>query len=166
MLRLMAPDESHRDEVMAMRAEWEGIRSPSRLFFGESYDEFLQVVSGDPVRVGEGLVPANLYLLVDDISGRVLGALQLRHHIDHPRLRDAGGHIGYGVRTSERGRGYATEMLRLGLEHARELGLDRVLVSCLDTNIASAKVIETNGGVYERMTEQDGEPLRLYWITL
>lgn len=87
-----------------MRAEWTGIRSPSRLFYGADFGEFIETVSGDPTREGEGLVPANLYLLEDDVSDRVLGALQLRHHINHPRLRDAGGHIGYGIRPSERGK--------------------------------------------------------------
>jgi len=57
-------------------------------------------------------------------------------------------------------------MLRLGLPEAKKIGLEKVLITCYDDNIASAKVIENNGGVFERFTEKEGKKLRRYWITL
>ena len=45
-----------------------------------------------------------------------------------------------------RGKGYGTQMLRFALEKARALGIERALVTCDDNNIASARVIENNGG--------------------
>ncbi|MEU9960460.1 GNAT family N-acetyltransferase [Streptomyces sp. NPDC050982] len=75
-------------------------------------------------------------------------------------MRDFGGHIGYGVRPTARRQGYATAMLRDVLPHARDLGLDRVLVTCDTTNVGSRKVIEANGGEFE---DERGGKLR-FWI--
>lgn len=57
-------------------------------------------------------------------------------------------------------------MLALALEEAKKLGLEKVLITCHDVNIGSCRVIEKNGGIFERYTEKDGEKMRRYWITL
>ncbi len=75
-----------------------------------------------------------------------LGRVSVRHRLD-PALEVVGGHVGYTVRPSERGRGHATAMLRAVLPHARALGIDPALVTCAVTNIGSRKVIEAGGGV-------------------
>ena len=75
-----------------------------------------------------------------------LGELTIRHKLNR-RLRYKGGHIGYSVRPSRRRRGYATAMLRLSLPVANGFGIDPALITCDDTNIASRRVIEANGGV-------------------
>jgi predicted acetyltransferase len=94
----------------------------------------------------EGYVPASTYWLV--CGGRVIGTCNLRHRLTEA-LRDFGGHIGYSVRPSERRKGYGTRMLKLALEEARLLGVRRALVTCAADNIASARVIENNGGVLD-----------------
>jgi predicted acetyltransferase len=71
-----------------------------------------------------------------------------------------GGHIGYDVRPSARRRGHATAMLRAALPVARGLGIESALVTCDEDNVASRKVIEANGGVFE---DQRGDKLR-FWI--
>ena len=58
-------------------------------------------------------VNSTLFFLVDESTRDIIGALHIRHHIDHPKLIETGGHIGYGVRPSERGKGYAMQMLAL-----------------------------------------------------
>ena len=73
---------------------------------------------------------------------------------------------GYSVRPSERGQGYAKEMLRQDLEICRAFGLDKVLVTCARDNIASEKTILANGGVYEREVLVDGIYIKRYWIKL
>jgi predicted acetyltransferase len=96
---------------------------------------------------------------------RYLGAISLRHSLND-NLREVGGHIGYGVRPSERRRGLAGWALAETLDRARGLGLDRVLITCLVTNVASARTIEGAGGVFEDVRSHAGEPYRRYWIAL
>lgn len=161
-----------------MISEWRSFEvptSPGKLFAGESFEEFLEIVWKDVTANPDG-VNSHLFFLVErpwasEASWRVederiLWAIQVRHSIDHPRLIEVGGHIGYGVRPSERGKWYATEMLRFSLLEAKKLWLEKVLITCLDDNIPSAKVIENNGGVFERYAYRDEKKYRRYWITL
>jgi predicted acetyltransferase len=88
-----------------------------------------------------------------------LGRIVVRHRLT-PTLLEAGGHIGYDIRPSARRRGHATNMLRHGLGVARRLGIDRALITCDADNVASRRVIEKNGGVFE---DQRGPKLR-FWV--
>jgi len=92
------------------------------------------------------LVPATQFMLVRKDDNKVLGFLQIRHEFND-YLSKFGGHIGYSVRPSERRKGYAKEMLRMALPFCREIGLDRVLITCIDGNVGSEKTILSNGGV-------------------
>lgn len=86
------------------------------------------------------------------------------HHELNDALRVEGGHIGYDTVPSFRGRGIATEMLRQALPVARALGLSEVLLTCDDTNAASIRVIEKNGGVLrEKKAPGAGRPLKRYY---
>ena len=113
-----------------------------------------------------GKVPSHVYLAKRESDGKMVGIIDLRHHIDHPVLSVWGGHIGYSVRVSEQKRGYGTEMLRLLLPIAAERGLKRVLITCTDGNIGSEKIIRYNGGVYEKSVTVEGETIKRFWITL
>jgi predicted acetyltransferase len=118
---------------------------------------------------GEGLpdghVPQSTLWLV--ARGRILGDCDIRWQLNEA-LEDYGGHIGYGVRPSDRGQGYGTLILRLALDRARELGLRRVLVSCDATNVASSRVIERNRGrlASESYSDRAGRVTKRYWIEL
>ena len=91
--------------------------------------------------------------------------MNIRHYLNEALLRD-GGHIGDGVRTSERRKGIATKMIGLALDECRKLGIDRVLMVCDKDNIGSAKSIINNGGVLENEII-DGEVIeQRYWIEL
>jgi len=117
------------------------------------------------VDLPEGHVPVSTFVLMR--RGRILGACTLRHCLTDA-LREYGGHISYGVRPSERGKGYATLMLTRMLQEATERGLERVLLTCASDNPASARVIEKNGGILESegFTEEAGKSVRRYWIEL
>ena len=115
--------------------------------------------------VPPGHVASDTYVLKDD-TGRIYGMASLRHELTDALLV-SGGHIGYGIRPSERGKGYGTRQLALALEKYRERGVDKVLVTCDQDNAASAKVAMHNGGILgDEIVEEDGNILQRYWITL
>lgn len=103
--------------------------------------------------------------LVADVDGVVVGRSSLRFELNE-FLRTLGGHIGYAVRPQFRGRGYATEILRQSVDLLRARGISPVLVTCDDDNLASARVIESNGGVLESVVPGVADmPKRRYWIS-
>ncbi len=106
------------------------------------------------------------YGLFREGDGRLLGLLQIWLELKG-YLVNFGGHIGYCVRPSERRKGYAVKMLRLALDICRDKGLEKVLVTCLEDNVGSAKTIEACGGVFEKMVYDDRNymaNLKRYWI--
>ncbi len=109
----------------------------------------------------EGFVAHSAYWLVLEGTS-VVGVSNLRHELT-PFLRHEGGHIGYGVRPSARGKGFATEMLRQTLARAAELRLERVLIACDADNEPSVKTIVRNGGVLEadNVRAHDGRARRV-----
>ena len=111
-------------------------------------------------------VPSHMYLAIRRRDDKVVGVIDLRHHINHPILGTWGGHCGYSVRPSERGKGYAKEMLRLNMLNARSMGIEKLLITCELKNAASEKTILANGGVYEKTINVDGRKLKRYWITV
>ena len=109
-------------------------------------------------------VPSTTYFAIRESDNRLVGIIDLRHHIDHPILGTWGGHCGYSVRPSERGKGYAKEMLRLNIQNARKMAIPKLLVVCSETNAASEKTILANGGVFEKAIDIDGCIMKRYWI--
>jgi predicted acetyltransferase len=130
----------------------------------EAYVQFLNE-GADESKLADGFVPHSTYWLMDS-SHRILGAVNIRHQLNQ-KLLESGGHIGYGIRPSERRKGYASELLRQSLQITRDLGLEQVLVVCDQTNTASERTILKNGGVLEsEFIEADGNVVRRHWITL
>lgn len=111
------------------------------------------------------LSPQTTYGVFKD--NKLIGMFHLRHVIKG-ELINHGGNIGYLIRPSERKKGYGTKMLELALDKAKELNLDKVLISCREENIASKKVIEKNGGIYENnyYDKEKDNTYRRYWIHL
>lgn len=95
-------------------------------------------------------------------DGAVIGFVSFRHALGNEFLRTEGGHIGYSIRPSYRRQGHAARALALTLDRAREIGLDRVLLTCEEPNVASARTIESQGGVFESVFKDK----RRYWIEL
>ena len=167
---LKFPEFNDKSSCLSMFSEWRDFEttptSPGRLFVWESYEEFLDIITTDVTANPHG-VNSTLFFFMEDEE--ILGAIQVRHHIDHPRLSLEGeghGHIGYGLRPSARGKWLANVMLSLGLEEARKLGIEKVVVSADETNPASWKTIEHCGGVLYDTKEENGKILKIYTIVL
>ena len=120
----------------------------------------------DPAKVRPGLVPQTVFWVLDR-ADRVVGMVKVRHRLNR-RLLIHGGHIGYYIRPSERGKGYGKEALRLALKKLRALGVKKALVTVSPDNIPSARVVLANGGRL-RSIVSDPETRRMvarYWIRL
>jgi len=118
----------------------------------------------DNLEKGKHLVPNSVWFLLDIDRNRLLGAVNIRHELNDFLLKE-GGHIGDGIRPSERRKGYATKMIELALLECKRLGIKKVLITCNKDNIASAKSIINNGGILENeIIDSDGELLQRYWI--
>lgn len=171
--RLVRPTEVQLEKVRAYRQAFldagDSLDGTGPLRRCEDPKEWLRQVRlmEDPATVPEGRVLATQYLCVREEDGTVLGMLQLRHYLNE-YLEKYAGHIGYSVRPDERRKGVAKWMLREALPICRELGLERVMISCLTDNEASRRTILANGGVYENTVYEpdDNEWLERYWITL
>ena len=164
-LHLRQPEASDREQVMAYREEFLAIDSrmdgTCALDQYDDFDAWLANVRAysAPETTPAGKVPATQYLALDE-NEHLVGMVNLRHCLND-YLLEFGGHIGYSVRPADRKNGYAIQMLKLALDEAKALGLDRVRIACDRYNIASAKTIQANGGVLdgERYDPQDGTPL-------
>lgn len=116
-----------------------------------------------------GVVPQQTYWLLrqDEDGAAILGEIRLRPELPPP-FEQYHGHIGYNIRPSQRGKGYATLQLALVLQEARRHGLSRVMLTIDGDNPPSVRVIEKNGGTldYQRPSPESGELLSCYWIEL
>jgi predicted acetyltransferase len=131
----------------------------------QDFAAFVARKLADSNRRTETFVPkTHLWAVAEE---QFVGRISIHHELNDA-LRVEGGHIGYDTVPSFRGRGVATEMLRQALPVARALGLTEVLLTCDDTNAASIRVIEKNGGSLRETKALDpNRPLkRYYWITL
>jgi len=117
------------------------------------------------VGLDKGLIRYATYWLVDEKKDVIYGVSRLRHTLSEVSLKE-GGHIGYDVPPSRRNDGNATELLRQTLVKAGSMGIKRVLMTCDSDNIASARVIEKNGGVLENRVISDytRKFVCRYWI--
>lgn len=142
-----------------------------RSHFGGFVDRLRNSAGGQDLPPGH--VQSSEFWLLDCSSASLVGIIRLRH-ILNAYLEERGGHIGYAVHPAARRRGYGTWMLSTLLAWLREpawqqahgLALTRVLVTCHRENIASARVIVTNGGQLENQVWSEGEWVSRYWISL
>lgn len=170
-IQLVRLTDEYREKLFEMLTEWKSDiienqtdMSPRAIWTNdfhdfENYVEKLEVKE----ETENGWVPDTTLFCLDEDRNIFVGAVNIRHYLNEG-LRRTGGHIGDGIRPSERRKGYATAMLALALEECKKLGIDRVLVCCDKDNVGSAKAIVKNGGVLENEVEEDGHVVQRYWI--
>ena len=163
-MELRRPTIVDREAVLDMMAEFEQTQSAHDGGFWDTenfvYEDRLESNQNQEMGINlpEGWVPA-IQLVAFSGKGQALGFLNLRLRLNN-FLLEKGGHIGYSIRPSERGKGYAKETLRQGLQIAKEKNIKRTLVTCSVNNPASRAVILANGGLLEDV--RDG--VERYWI--
>lgn len=167
-LRLVKASEKYRSQISDMMEEWNS--------FGEKivpyairrldYRDFENYCNNLESKDGSSaLVPDSTFFCFDSDRNIMVGAVNIRRYLNESLLLN-GGHIGDGVRPSERRKGIATKMIALALDECRKLGIEKVLMVCDKENIGSAKSIINNGGVLENEVEVDGVIEQRYWIDL
>lgn len=167
---LIKPDAGFESSYRSYMAEIQGEElTPFTLIY--PYDDFGRLVrrlhdNAEGRDVPPGFVANTTYWLIDD-RREIVGVSNLRHTLT-PELERFGGHVGVGIRPSQRGRGYGNLLMELTLIEALKMDIDRILVTCNKGNKASARIIVNNGGELdseEFLGEQNGM-IQRYWIDL
>ena len=170
MITLKRPTKEYESEALAFKQEFiengeTTINGSELLDQMDSYDEWLKSVTDNisPDTVNPEWVVTDTYFAFDE-DDNIVGIIDLRHELND-FLKDYG-NSGYSVRPSQRRKGYATEMLKLIIERARQIGMDKLQLSVETSNEASVKTITKNGGKYERSFSYEGEEAAVYMIVL
>ena len=163
-MELRRPTLTDKETVLDMMSEFEESQSAHDGGFWDAenfdYEEWLKNNQDHEMGINlpEGWVP-DIQLVAFSIDGQAVGFLNIRLCLNDFLLEE-GGHIGYSIRPSERGKGYAKESLRQGLQVAKGKNIKRALVTCSTENPASRAVILANGGELEDVRNGTER----YWI--
>lgn len=166
MLKLVKFDDNYVQQLTDMMDEWTStgekivpwsIRKCDYHDI-EKYKQSLEVEAPK-----DGFVPDSTFFCLDTDRNIFVGAVNIRHYLNEALLK-ASGHIGDGIRPSERGKGYGTKMIALALSECDKLGIKNVLMCCDKNNVASARTIIKNGGILENEVMDDDTLVQRYWI--
>ncbi|WP_299887179.1 GNAT family N-acetyltransferase [uncultured Lacinutrix sp.] len=167
-MRLIKPDFNLEIEYLKMLDEWKSTKEemvPFSLTYNTSdFKKFVKTNEKHETNPENGFVCHTTFWLVND-TNEIIGTSNIRHKLNENLLIE-NGHIGYGIRPTFRGKGYATKILALSLEKAKELGLKKALLTCDKLNIASKKVILKNGGTLRREQVVNGKRILSFWISI
>lgn len=146
-----------------------GTGSFDHVLEGETYEECMDryyKIQDNEYAKSIDRCPGKTYFLIRKNDNKLIGMINIRHHLS-PKMLVHGGHIGYGIRPTERRKGYNKINLYLGLLKAlEEFNLDKVMLDCDVKNLGSDKTIQALGGVLERtdIDDYDGVLTNVYWI--
>ncbi|MDY0210436.1 MAG: GNAT family N-acetyltransferase [Acholeplasma sp.] len=169
-MKLVRPTMAYKDKYLDYIADWgnESITPITSDLKDKSFELLLEEFhqSEHDINLPRGYVPDSNFLFVDE-KDEIIGFVNIRHYLDEI-LYKIRGHIAYGIRPSQRGKGYSKVMLSLALEEAKNKGIKRVLMVADKSNIASGKTILSCGGVLEneRYDVTDHEVIQRFWIDL
>lgn len=167
-LRLIEPDDTLENEYAEMLNEWLQTGEDLVPFVLEidskDFKNYVKLLKGfsKGININSNFVNHSTFWLVNS-ENKILGVSNIRHELNKGLMME-GGHIGYGIRPSERRKGYATTILKMSLEKAAEFGIRKVLVTCAKSNIGSSKSIIKNGGKLWKEHHYKGRLTQTYWI--
>ena len=167
-LKLVKLSEQYKDQLFEMMDEWTAAdeKIVPYAIRKNDYHDFKYYLDNLEIKEEiDGKVPDTTLFCLDLDRNIFVGAVNIRHYLNEAMLLN-GGHIGDGIRPSERRKGYATKMIGLALEECKKMGIDKVLMVCNKNNVGSAKSIINNGGVLENEVVVDGVTEQRYWIDL
>ena len=172
-IELVRLTNEYREQLFEMLEEWKKDiianhtdMSPWKIWANDFHDFDYYIHNLDTKEESpNGWVPDTTLFCLDKDRNIFVGAVNIRHYLNDTLLK-TGGHIGDGIRPSERRKGYATAMIALALDECKKLGINKVLMCCNKENIASAKSIINNGGTLENEVEEEGHIVQRYWIQL
>ena len=168
MLKLVKMEEKYLSQLNEMMDEWTKANEKIIPYAINKcdYHNIDEYINSLEIKEGnDKLVPDSTFFCLDTDRNIFVGAVNIRHYLNDALLLD-GGHIGDGIRPSERNKGLGSKMISLALEECNKLGIKKVLMCCDKNNIASAKTIMKNGGILENEILKDGVIVQRYWIEL
>lgn len=127
------------------------------------YDKWLEKLKEDEIGKNKEWGISETYILID--NNKVLGMLNIRYTLKD-EMKELYGHIGYGIRPSERKKGLATYLLKEALIKCKEKGLEEVIIGCYEDNIASSKTIIKNNGILYKKSKMRNKTANYYKIKL
>lgn len=169
MFKLVKPELCYKksailyiEELFSYNSAIHGTGFLDRYLESSGYEEWLDEIRYLEFNSDSSKVSASTFFMVDD-NDFIIGMVNIRHTLND-KLLFHGGNIGYSIRPTERGKGYAKIALFLALKECFSLGLTRVLITAEDNNVPSYRTIEALGGVMENKVLDDGKYFRRYWI--
>lgn len=168
-LVLVSPSKDMEHEILQYKEEHfafgdRQVHGSGGLAFYDSFDEWLNRIRFIREKSPENIVLTSTFFSRRVSDGKLIGCIKIHHTLTEEL--ESGGHIAYGIRPSERGKGYGTQQLELCLEYAGQLKLKRVIIACDKDNTASAKTAMSCGGKLVKEFEEDGILKQHYLIEL
>jgi len=163
---LEQPSLAHKQSFLEAVNEFRAEGRPAQIEGADDFEEHvrLSLAHSRGEELGNLVSGTDFWMIDEDgFAGRV----SIRHRLNE-HLERFGGHMGYEVRPSKRRRGYATLAAHLALDEARKIGLERLLITCDETNVASRKIIEGIGGrLQDKVEWGTTRPATLrFWVEL
>lgn len=156
------------NEFVEYNSDINGTGALDKIYEGYTFEQALERclnMENEEYATNCNRVPGKTFLLIRESDNTMVGTLNLRWNLTE-KMKKFGGNIGYGVRPTERQKGYNKINLYLGLIEAQKCSLDKVMLDCSVTNLGSDRTIKALGGVLERceVDPLDGELTNVYWI--
>lgn len=156
------------NEFVKFKSNINGTGSLDKILEGYSFEEALErCVNLENKAYAEkiGRCQSKTFLLIRKEDNKIVGTINVRWNLNDEML-NFGGHIGFGIRPTERRKGYSKINLYLGMLEAEKVGLEKVMIDCSVNNIGSDKTLKALGGKLEKtiVDPNDGELTNIYWF--